>query len=201
MSSESSPLTEPAKLLLLTSLLTGDNIISNNARSFLKELILRRDARLIPLLQKFEAKDTGDGAFLEATHDLIAEEANALYDELFQETPLEVGKALSKGEREKKGLQDEKNLIYGEVEFRSFYRILRKINPAPDMVFYDLGSGTGKAVFAARLAFDFSRCIGIEILSSLHAQAVQVGGKHLMSRYFACTLLPSPRKVKMVLSP
>jgi hypothetical protein len=27
-----------------------------------------------------------------------------------------------------------------------------------------------KAVFAARFAYDFSKCIGIEILASLHAQ-------------------------------
>jgi len=36
------------------------------------------------------------------------------------------------------------SLIYGEVEFDSFYRVLRKINPPPGLVFYDLGSGTGK---------------------------------------------------------
>lgn len=40
--------------------------------------------------------------------------------------------------------------------------------------FYDLGSGTGKAVFVARLTQDFSKCVGIEILSSLHAQAAKV---------------------------
>lgn len=33
------------------------------------------------------------------------------------------------------------SLIYGEVEFASFYRVLRKINPAPGLVFYDLGEG------------------------------------------------------------
>jgi hypothetical protein len=30
------------------------------------------------------------------------------------------------------------------VEYASFYRILRKINPAQGLAFYDLGSGTGK---------------------------------------------------------
>lgn len=39
------------------------------------------------------------------------------------------------------------SLIYGEVEFSSFYRVLRKINPAPGLVFYDLGSGTGKVLY------------------------------------------------------
>lgn len=71
-------------------------------------------------------------------------------------------------------LNNEKSLIYGEVEFPSFYRILRKINPQPGLTFYDLGSGTGKAVFAARFAYDFERCIGIEILSSLHQQAAKI---------------------------
>jgi hypothetical protein len=49
--------------------------------------------------------------------------------------------------------------------------VLRKINAEPGKVFYDLGSGTGKAVFVARLTQDFSKCIGIEILHSLHLQA------------------------------
>lgn len=45
-----------------------------------------------------------------------------------------VGKTLSKDERDRKKLGAEKSLIYGEVEFNSFYRVLRKINPAPGLV-------------------------------------------------------------------
>lgn len=45
-------------------------------------------------------------------------------------------------------------------------------------VFYDLGSGTGKALFAARLVCDFSRCIGIEILQALHKQAAAIVHKY-----------------------
>jgi SAM-dependent methyltransferase len=170
----SESLTEPAKLLLLAALLTNDKIISNNGKSFLKELILRRDSRLGVLLKAFEEQNSGDSAFLETLHDLIMDEANQLYNELFFDTSLEVGKTLSKNERDEKLLAAEKSLIYGEVEFNSFYRVLRKINPAPGTVFYDLGSGTGKAVFAARFAYDFSKCIGIEILSSLHEQGEKV---------------------------
>jgi hypothetical protein len=87
---------------------------------------------------------------------------------------LEVGKTLSKGERDDKDLNEEKSLIYGEVDYSSFYRVLRKINPAAGGTFYDLGSGTGKAVIAARLACDFSRCLGIEILESLHTQGAMI---------------------------
>jgi hypothetical protein len=45
-------------------------------------------------------------------------------------------------------------------------------------VFYDLGSGTGKALFATRLVCDFSRCIGIEILQALHKQAAAIVHKY-----------------------
>ena len=67
-----------------------------------------------------------------------------MYNELFADTSLEVGKTLSKGERDERNLNHEKSLIYGEVEFESFYRVLRKINPQPGLIFYDLGSGTSK---------------------------------------------------------
>lgn len=166
---------EPAKLLLLITLLAKDRIISNNNKAFLKELILRRDARLSPLVAKFETSGAGENAsFLDDLHELVAAETLALFDELFADTSLEVGKALSKGEREQKQLSEEKSLIYGEVEFASFYRVLRKINADPGLIFYDLGSGTGKAVMAARMTQDFSKCIGIEILQSLHNQAEKI---------------------------
>lgn len=40
-------------------------------------------------------------------------------------------------------------------------------------VYYDIGSGTGKPVFAAALLHSFKRAVGIEILKSLHDAAVQ----------------------------
>jgi SAM-dependent methyltransferase len=172
------PLTEPAKHLLLVALLAQDKIISNNGKSFLKELILRRDPRVQKLLTQFESKETGDASFLEQIHFLIEDESLALYNELFFDTGLEVGKQLSKSERDLNDLNEEKSLIYGEVDYTSFYRVLRKINPPAGSTFYDLGSGTGKAVFLARLTQDFGRCVGIEILESLHIQ-----GKKIVDRY------------------
>ena len=171
-------LNEPAKLLLLVSLLAKDHIISNNGKAFLKELVLRRDPRLASLVRKFESKNIVDSEFLEQIHELIQDEAMTVYNELFSDTSLEVGKTLSKGERDRRNLNEEKSLIYGEVEFQSFYRVLRKINPQPGLVFYDLGSGTGKAVFIARFTQDFARCLGVEVLQSLHNQA-----KIIVDRY------------------
>jgi SAM-dependent methyltransferase len=175
---ESSALSEPAKLLLLAALLAKDRGITNNGKSFLKEIILRRDPRLSDLLKSFVTKEVGDNNFMEKIHNLIQEESLSLYDELFQDTSLEVGKTLSKKERDQKNLNEEKSLIYGEVEYQSFYRVLRQINAQPGLTFYDLGSGTGKAVFAARLTQDFGKCIGIEILEGLHSQARNVVDKY-----------------------
>lgn len=56
---------------------------------------------------------------------------------------------------------------YGEVLPESFYKILSAVKPKEDEVFYDLGSGTGRAVFLAGLLYPFSRVNGIEKLSEL----------------------------------
>jgi hypothetical protein len=185
-------------LLLLIALLSKDRIISANGSSFLKgkkyaiinlylnifllintfvffsELTLRRDKRLFDLLTLFESKEAADNTFLEKLNILIEEESQSLYNDLFSDTSIELGKTLSRNEREQKTINEEKSLIYGEIDFHSFYRILRKINPKAGGNFYDLGSGTGKAVIAARFIRDFNRCIGIEILSGLHSHARKI---------------------------
>lgn len=69
---------------------------------------MRRDPRLKSLIEKFEMKETNDMSFLEQVHDLIADEAGSMYNDLFCDTSLEVGKALSKNEREVKKLSEEK---------------------------------------------------------------------------------------------
>ena len=167
-------LSQPAKLLLLCTLLAKDGIITAKEKVFLKELVLRRDQRLAALLNKFESHSSTNSSFLEAVYSLVEEESRMLFDELFADTGLEVGKALSKRQREALELQEEKSLIYGEVDYPSFYRILRKLHVPAGGVFYDLGSGTGKAVFAARLTQDFALCVGVEVLSQLHSRASMI---------------------------
>lgn len=58
--------------------------------------------------------------------------------------------------------------IYGEIDCISFIAILETLNPSPEDVFYDLGSGSGKAVFTAALSFDFAACKGIELVPELY---------------------------------
>ena len=60
-----SSLSEPGKHLLLVSLMAKNGTISNNSKSFLKEMILRRDMKFSSILSRFENKTEGDVKFLE----------------------------------------------------------------------------------------------------------------------------------------
>ena len=64
--------------------------------------------------------------------------------------------------------KDDNVLLYGEISFLSFSDILSVVSPRPGEVFYDLGSGGGKAVFAAALLGNFSKVVGVELLPSLY---------------------------------
>eukprot|EP00986_Skeletonema_menzelii_P007417 scaffold2916_cov190-Skeletonema_menzelii.AAC.3 len=69
----------------------------------------------------------------------------------------------------------EDSLVYGEIDLRGFCDLLMHHVPhSSDDVFYDLGSGSGRAVFAARFVGDFRECVGIELLSNLHEMATSV---------------------------
>ncbi len=78
------------------------------------------------------------------------------------------GMGASLQERREKGIMHDTSFTYGEVTFYSFVRILEKATPLPGEIFYDLGSGSGKAVFVAGLIFDFAKVCGIEKLDSLY---------------------------------
>uniref|UniRef100_M4BSD8 Histone-lysine N-methyltransferase, H3 lysine-79 specific n=1 Tax=Hyaloperonospora arabidopsidis (strain Emoy2) TaxID=559515 RepID=M4BSD8_HYAAE len=59
--------------------------------------------------------------------------------------------------------------VYGEILFFPFAEIIRWVAPflPAFAVFYDLGSGTGKAVVVASLVHPFDQAIGIEFLKPL----------------------------------
>lgn len=78
------------------------------------------------------------------------------------------------------------NLTYGEITFETLGTILekiRKIYGKPNKgssgplgylqrrggIFYDLGSGTGKAVIGAAILHNFDVCYGIEYLEGLYS--------------------------------
>ncbi len=68
-------------------------------------------------------------------------------------------------------LIQDKDFIYGEIDFLSFYTILERTAPSIQDVFYDLGSGSGKAVLSTMLFFNVNKSIGIELLPPLYEQS------------------------------
>lgn len=75
---------------------------------------------------------------------------------------------LSADERKAKNIENDRTLIYGEVTFYNFVKVLEYANVQSREVFYDLGSGGGKAVFIAGLTFDLAKVCGIEKLDTLY---------------------------------
>lgn len=83
------------------------------------------------------------------------------------------GYSLSTLGRAELGTKD-KAFVYGEVSPEAFHSIIKHTHFKPNGTFYDLGSGTGKAVLLAYLLFPFSQVKGIELLRPLHNEAVQI---------------------------
>jgi len=73
---------------------------------------------------------------------------------------------------------ESKSFVYGEIMSESFYDILSHIHPNPSQIFYDFGSGTGKAVMLGHLLFGFTKSKGIEFVDSLYDTSI-----HIMNRY------------------
>lgn len=94
---------------------------------------------------------------------LAFEEAKRIFDKLYSNID---GHFISRKAREKHAVHD-KTYTYGEILPETFLVILNKVKPKKGEVFYDLGSGTGKAVIFAVLVEDFSKLVGIEIIKDL----------------------------------
>lgn len=69
-----------------------------------------------------------------------------------------------------------RTLTYGELDLQALgmliYILKFKFGLRDGGIFYDLGSGTGKAVIAAATMHSFSKCCGIELLNGLHTVAL-----------------------------
>jgi predicted RNA methylase len=92
------------------------------------------------------------------------------------------GFILSKKERQK---HDALDYVYGEIEFLSFIALLSLTHPNRHTVFYDLGSGTGKAVLACAMVFPIRKSVGIELLPELYLQACKQAKQLAKIKYYA----------------
>lgn len=71
----------------------------------------------------------------------------------------------------------DKTLYYAEIDLSFLAVLLRAANPSGNGVFYDLGSGVGRAVFGAAKLYKWKKAIGVEYLAGLHKEAVKNEGK------------------------
>jgi SAM-dependent methyltransferase len=86
-----------------------------------------------------------------------------LLESLYSETN---SHRISTNDRDQLNLKSDE-LTYGEIVFLSFMDILARLNIKPQEIFYDLGSGSGKAMLVAALNYDFAKARGIELLPGL----------------------------------
>lgn len=107
--------------------------------------------------------------------DASLDEKQKTWDALFSDCTLVDAKRTSRAERHAEQLTDP-SLVYGEMSFAALGDALcgPDADTPPGGVFYDLGSGTGRAVVAAALLHGFERCVGFEVLRGLHEAAVRV---------------------------
>ncbi|GMH50463.1 hypothetical protein TL16_g00778 [Triparma laevis f. inornata] len=179
--------------MVVLDFLSRDGIISRNAQSLLKELVLVNDPNMMSILPMIEGPESNsEKGFISKLYQLADRKASEEFDRLFEDCSIEVAKSASKGERADKELTKERSLIYGEVEFDSFAVVLRKIcsgfskDMAPmdrNKVFYDIGSGSGRAVMIARMTQDFKTCVGIELMENLAALADNIKEKYVAGNY------------------
>ena len=98
------------------------------------------------------------------------------FNTFYTEDILEKAKKDAKIESESRKFIKE-NFIYGEVNFRSISYILLYLNykyGIKEGYFFDLGSGTGRAVIGAALTYPFSKYIGIELLETLYKATIEI---------------------------
>jgi SAM-dependent methyltransferase len=84
--------------------------------------------------------------------------------------------------------------LYGEIDYLTFAQLLLRCTIHPDTVFYDLGSGTGKAVVFAALLLELKQACGIEQLTLLHESAKEASN-HLIDKnihFYQADLLRHP---------
>ena len=120
--------------------------------------------------------------------DVVVPELTVLYDEYSfitaKDASLTDERQRDTGSPQQHSSDDNDSLVYGEIDLQGFCTLLREIIDRPTTVaaallssggiFYDLGSGSGRAVFAARFVGDYSTCIGLELLANLHGLASAV---------------------------
>lgn len=131
------------------------------------------------MLEESESVDPANSLAVSSLSESAFALAQQAFEALYADHPLSVAKEASRRER-RENQYIAMSLVYGEIAFgpfKSVFDVLKRwhhVLEKPGGVFLDIGSGSGKAVFAATLIHDFDACYGIEILETLHAMSETV---------------------------
>lgn len=139
--------------------------VTDNLYSLLKDIVNDKDN---PAKDNVRRQD-----FDQLAQDKVLLELNSIFEEYTFATAKDAS-LTDDVRRDTDGQHTEDSLVYGEIDLRGFCQLLNEIPHTPNDVFYDLGSGSGRAVMAARFIGDFQECIGIELLENLHQLASSV---------------------------
>jgi len=167
--------TAKSNLARLWELVSDARSLGSNYKPTLDVLLKEKEPTVIQAVKVYtkdlEAlKDAIDGA--------VVDRLDRQWAALFTDCSTSVAKSLSQAEKKDKNLTG-LSLVYGEVLFTSLARVILKYVPLkPNMIFYDVGSGSGRGVFLAALLHNFKRCSGIEILHSLYSASTEVLKKY-----------------------
>jgi len=98
---------------------------------------------------------------------LNLDERYKIFQQLYQDVD---GFLISQQARQFKNALD---YTYGEIEFLPFIALLSLVKLDNATVFYDLGSGVGKAVISCALVYPVKKSVGVELFSALHQCALK----------------------------
>jgi SAM-dependent methyltransferase len=157
----------PSAIQYLAAVDQLQGTVTHNVQSLLKDLVHTKTDQFLDLIVR-------NNGGIDHLDDIVEGKVSMELTSLYEECSFITAKDASVSDIHRKENSNDNSLVYGEVEFESFLNLLQFFPKSKGGVFYDLGSGSGRAVFTVRFTLDFDRCIGIELLPNLHKLAVDV---------------------------
>jgi SAM-dependent methyltransferase len=147
--------------------LSGGRKLPSGLMIKIRQLVQEQDPRVIYILQN-------ENATLDLAFDPVIQDLETIWLATFRNMSTTTAKHLSTAGREKVSEVNSGCLVYGEVDFTSLSKVfLRSLDLKDARVFYDVGSGSGRGVFAGALIHGFSKLKGIEIVPELYEASMQ----------------------------
>mmetsp|Transcript_11511 Transcript_11511/g.22379 ORF Transcript_11511/g.22379 Transcript_11511/m.22379 type:complete len:326 (+) Transcript_11511:36-1013(+) len=161
---------------LIAGSIAGFTILTGAIFAFFASNVGSSTASSFVLTEEEQAVVVGINNVYDATEkERVLTEAGTVGETARKKKAAEARAAYQKG-KDPREVRD-RTLNYAEMDLPFLATLLRIANPKEGQVFMDLGSGAGKAVFAAAKLYPWSKCVGVEFLAPLTAMAKNFQGK------------------------